>query len=330
MQQSKIYDIAGAAGVSLATVSRVLNHPEKVSKETRDRVLAIVEAKRYVPNSNARNLASRKTTCVAIVVPTLLRATSSELIQGVYDAASKAGYSVRLFIKDFAFESDPIQWEEVIKSGVDGILFVNDELDKATYNFIKTTPFPVVFVNTLCDSHRTSSVVIDYEGSAYQITKNFIDKGKKNILYINTIHYYQTNEQRLNGYKKAMAEAGLKENIIATVGDLDVNSVEFREYLDKNGAPEVVIATRDSMGISFMNEAQKKGIKVPADMEVVGLQSTRYALLSNPTLTCVESPVYEIGRVAMVKIKELMESDENPKHEKIVVPYKIIKRESTK
>ena len=89
MSQPKNYDIAGAAGVSLATVSRVLNHPEKVKKETRERVLRIIREKGYKPNANARGLASRRSTTVAIVVPKLTRASIAEMIQGVSDSAQE-------------------------------------------------------------------------------------------------------------------------------------------------------------------------------------------------------------------------------------------------
>ena len=92
MDQIKIYDVAGSAGVSLATVSRVLNHPEKVKPATREKVLKIIKDKGYKPNANARGLASRKSTTVAIVVPTLKRASISEMIQGVEDSAKKYGY----------------------------------------------------------------------------------------------------------------------------------------------------------------------------------------------------------------------------------------------
>ena len=93
MNQTKIYDIAGAAGVSLATVSRVLNHPEKVKESTRNRVLKIIKEKGYKPNANARGLASRRSTTVAIVIPRISRASVAEMIQGIDDSAKKYGYT---------------------------------------------------------------------------------------------------------------------------------------------------------------------------------------------------------------------------------------------
>ena len=142
MNQTKIYDIAGAAGVSLATVSRVLNHPEKVKEATRNKVLRIIKDKGYKPNANARGLASRKSTTVAVVIPELSRASVAEMIQGIDDAAKKYGYTIRLFInRDQALQED--LWGEVIASSVDGILFMNDEMTKETYRQVEYTPVPV-------------------------------------------------------------------------------------------------------------------------------------------------------------------------------------------
>ncbi len=146
MNQIKIYDIAGSAGVSLATVSRVLNHPEKVKKATRDKVLRIIKEKGYKPNANARGLASRKSTTVAVIVPTLTRASIAESIQGIDDSAKKYGYSIRLFVNNNKEEEKEL-WGDVIASSVDGVLFMNDEMSEEVLELVDASPVPVIFIN---------------------------------------------------------------------------------------------------------------------------------------------------------------------------------------
>ncbi len=328
MDQIKIYDIAGSAGVSLATVSRVLNHPEKVKPATREKVLRIIKDKGYKPNANARGLASRKSTTVAIVVPTLTRASISEMIQGVQDSARKYGYMIRLFVNDNP-ENEKDIWGDVIASSVDGILFMNDEMSHEVYELIEYTPVPVIFVNSLSKKHAFGSVGIDNEKSAYDITKQMIEKGNKKITFITTNRLSTTNDLKTNGYKKAMLEASLKPEVIQTSGQIGVNEKYFDEYLDTN-KPEVVLAVRDSIAISFLNTAMKKGISVPNDIQVIGFQNTKYAELSNPKLTCVETPIYEIGNVAMSKLTELMKENTDVKPTNTIVDYQIIWRDSTK
>ena len=328
MDQIKIYDVAGSAGVSLATVSRVLNHPEKVKPATREKVLKIIKDKGYKPNANARGLASRKSTTVAIVVPTLTRASISEMIQGVDDSAKKYGYMIRLFVNDNP-ENEKDVWGNVIASSVDGILLMNDEMSPEVFELIQYTPVPVIFVNGISRRKTFGSVGIDNEKCGYEITKQMIEKGNKKITFVSTIHPYLVNELMVKGYIKAMEEAGLEPDLIKTTGALDQNEKDFSDYLDKK-VPEVVLAVRDSMAISFMNIAQKRGIKVPDELQVIGFQNTRYSQLSYPKLTCVDTPIYEIGNVAMSELTTLMKDDAEKKPSHIIVDYKVIWRDSTK
>ena len=162
MEQIKIYDIAGAAGVSLATVSRVLNHPDRVKESTREKVMKIINEKGYKPNANARGLASRRSTTVAVVVPELARASVAEMIQGIDSAAKEFGYTIRLFISENTPDEREL-WREVISSSVDGILFTSDEMTKEIYQMIDLCPVPVVFVNALSKKDTIGSVCLDYE-----------------------------------------------------------------------------------------------------------------------------------------------------------------------
>ena len=328
MDQIKIYDVAGSAGVSLATVSRVLNHPEKVKPATRDRVLKIIKEKGYKPNVNARGLASRKSTTVAIVVPTLKRASISEMIQGIDDSAKEYGYMIRLFVNDKP-ENEKDVWGNVIASSVDGILLMNNEMSPEVFELIQYTPVPVIFVNGISRRKTFGSVGINYEKCGYEITKQMLEKGNKKITFVTTIHPYLVNELMVKGYLKAMEEYSLEPDIIKTTGALEQNEKDFTEYLDKK-TPEVLLAVRDSMAISFMNLAQKRGIKVPDELQVIGFQNTRYAQLSYPKLTCVDTPIYEIGNVAMSELTKLMKEDVEQKPSHVIVDYKVVWRDSTK
>lgn len=328
MDQIKIYDVAGSAGVSLATVSRVLNHPEKVKPATREKVLKIIREKGYKPNANARGLASRKSTTVAIVVPTLKRASISEMIEGIDDSAKEYGYMIRLFVNDKP-ENEKDVWGNVIASSVDGILLMNNEMSPEVFELIQYTPVPVIFVNGISRRKSFGSVGINYEKCGYEITKQMIEKGNKKITFVTTIHPYLVNELMVKGYLKAMEENNLEPDIIKTTGTLETNEKDFTEYLDKK-TPEVLLAVRDSMAISFMNLAQKRGIKVPDELQVIGFQNTRYAQLSYPKLTCVDTPIYEIGSVAMSELTKLMKEEVEHKPAHVIVDYKVVWRDSTK
>ncbi|NLD27100.1 MAG: substrate-binding domain-containing protein, partial [Acholeplasmataceae bacterium] len=257
------------------------------------------------------------------------RASVAEMIQGIDDSAKKFGYTIRLFINtDPKLEQD--LWGEVIASSVDGILLMNDELTPETIEEIKHTPVPVVFVNQLSPSDEFGSVGINYEECAYRITKLMIERGNKDIMFIATEHKYTVNEMKQSGYIRAMKEVGMEPNVFYTSGDININEKHFSELLDQK-VPDVALVVRDSIAISFMNVAQKQGIKIPDQLQVIGFQNTKYAELSYPKLTCVETPIYEIGNKAMAYLTELMTTDNYDKQKpNILIDYNIVWRQSTK
>ena len=154
MANTTIYDVAGAAKVSLATVSRVMNNPEKVNPETREKVLRVIKELGYRPNAIARGLASRKTTTIGIIMADVSRSATAQLLGGIQDIAKKYEYSIKIF--SFSADEDITEaMRTVLAEQVDGILFLNDELDKEqmkiAMDYIKESMVPVVLSNVFYD-----------------------------------------------------------------------------------------------------------------------------------------------------------------------------------
>ena len=330
MANTTIYDVAGAAKVSLATVSRVMNNPEKVNPETREKVLRVIKELGYRPNAIARGLASRKTTTVGIVMADVSRASTAQLLGGIIDIAKKYEYSIKIFTIG---ENEDIQdaMRIVAAEQVDGILFLNDELDaarmKEAMDCIKEAQIPVVLSNVIYEEEDIPSVAIDYETATYEITKRMMASGRKDIYMFSTVRRYSINNKKVAGYVDAMKEAGLEPKILRTSGDVAINKLHFEEFI-KNNNVDGVLAVRDSIAISFMNVAIAHNKKVPDELGIVGLQNTKYAILARPNLTCVDTPVYDIGAVSMRLLTKYMKQEE-VKDNKILLPYRIIERGST-
>lgn len=338
MNQIKIYDVAGAAGVSLATVSRVLNHPEKVKPATREKIERIIKELGYKPNLNAKGLASSKSTTVAVVVPELTRSSIAEMINGIADCARRRGYLLRLFVNNKnirdndALEKENDLWQDVIASGVDGVLYINDELTEEHEKMLMDIPMDVVLTNTACSNPKLAMASLDYKKAAYEITKEMIKRGNKKIWMITTIRKYMMNDLKVDGYLAAMKESGLEPRVISVSGKTELNEVDYNEIL-KEEHPEVAIIVRDSMAVSFINVARLLNISIPEDLQVIGFQNTRYAELSRPKLTCVETPIYGIGEKAMDLLTSLMEREEETEEMpelKQYVDYSVVWRDSTK
>ena len=330
MANTTIYDVAGAAKVSLATVSRVMNNPEKVNPETREKVLRVIKELGYRPNAIARGLASRKTTTVGVVMGDVSRASTAQLLGGIIDIAKKYEYSIKIFSVG-PDEDITDAMRKVVAEQVDGILFLNDELEeeqmKTAIDYIQELQIPLVLSNVHYADESVPNVSIDYETATYDITKKMLAYGRKNVYLFSTARKYTVNKLKEAGYIDAMNEAGLEPKIFRTSGDVAINRLHFAEFF-KNNKVDGVIAVRDSIAVSFMNVAMAEGVNLPKDISVVGLQNTKYAILSSPSLTCVDTPVYDIGAVSMRLLTKFMKQEE-VQASKILLPYNFIRRNTT-
>ena len=333
MSKATIYDVAGAARVSLATVSRAINNPEKVKPETRERVLRVIEELGYKPNAFAKGLASRKSTTVAVLVPDMSRASIAEMMNGIADIARVYKYSIMLYILDNEESTEEEVLKEIIAAQVDGILYLNDEITTKQHEFLKMIQnehqIPIVLSNTVFhESDEIPSVSIDYEKAGYEITKKLIDEGRENIYMVSTVRKYMVNDLKEKGYLRAMDEARLAPQIMRTSGRISVNTEHFNEYF-RNHKVDGVIAVRDSIAVSFINVARMNEVRIPEDIDVCGFQNTKYSRLSRPNLTCVDVPIYDIGAVSMRVLTKLM-NQETLEERMIMLEHDVMERGSTK
>lgn len=332
MNKITIYDVAYRANVSLATVSRAINNPEKVKPDTRERVLKVIEELGYKPNAFARGLASRKSTTVAVIVPDMSRASIAEMMNGIADIARVYKYTILLYILDNEDLNQEDILREIIAAQVDGILYLNDEVTNDQYEFLQRVrdeySIPVVLTNTVFPDHEDiPSVSIDYEKAAYEMTKLLIEEGRKNIFMVSTVRKYMVNDLKESGYLRAIEEAGLSPKIMRTSGRVSVNTEHFNEYF-KNHKVDGVLAVRDSIAVNFMNVARQNDVVIPKDISVAGFQNTKYAILARPKLTCVDVPIYDIGAVGMRVLTKLM-NQEKVTDTEVILDHTIVKRDST-
>jgi len=335
MNKATIYNVALQAGVSLATVSRTLNNPEKVKLETRERVLKVIEELGYKPNAFAKGLASRKSTSVAVIVPDMSRSSVAEMVNGIAVEARKYQYSLIIYVLNEENLDETEMLKEVVASQADGILYMNDEINEVQYAMLNTIQedykVPIVLANTLYPyDNKLVTVCIDYFKAGYEATKRLIDQGRKSIFMLTTARKYMVNDLKEAGYIKAMKEAELETNIVRTSGDISVNTVHFNELFKDSGKKiDGVIAVRDSIAVSFINTMIEKGRKIPKDISVYGFQNTKYASLCRPKLSCVDIPVLDIGAKAMALLKKEIDG-EHIEQKFNVLHHDIIERGTTK
>lgn len=325
----KIYDVAKKAGVSLATVSRVINNPEKVKEKTRVKVQAVIQELGYKPNAIAQGLASRKSTTIAIVVPDILRASISEVLDGVTKIAAEYNYKALLFVLSSTNKTITETLSYIFSTQVDGIIYINDRIEATEADMLESCGIPVVLTNSIISGRKLPSSTIDYFQAAVDSVKKLVDEDRKEILLLSGESQHEIDVFKEKGYTYAMQQAGLKPKIVR-LNDNNTQ-VAYDEALDfiKSNKFDGVIGVNDSSTIVFMNALlENTKLDVPSDVSFIGFQNTRLAQLSSPRLSCVDPKIYRIGESAMRLLTQLMKNEEVEAHAAIT-KHNFVKRGTT-
>ncbi|MFG6116651.1 catabolite control protein A [Halobacillus sp. MO56] len=327
-----IYDVAREANVSMATVSRVVNGNPNVKPATRKKVLDAIENLGYRPNAVARGLASKKTTTVGVIIPDISSIFFAELARGIEDIATMYNYNIILSNSDQNKEKEIHLINTMLGKQVDGLVFMGGKITDDHIREFNNASVPVALAATIDETESTPSVNINYEEAAFEATELLISHNNERIAFVSGPENTEINNQKLDGYKRALKEAGreVSEDLIVT-GDYSYDSgIEAFEQLNTGGqVPTAIFVASDEMALGVIHGAQDSGLKVPEDIEVFGFDNTRLATMVRPTLSTVVQPMYDIGAVAMRLLTKYMNKEEVTE-QNVVLPHRIIERNSTK
>lgn len=325
--------MAREAGVSMATVSRVVNGNPNVKPVTRKKVLDTIQTLGYRPNAVARGLASKKTTTVGVIIPDISSLFYAELARGIEDIATMYKYNIILCNSDQKTEKEIHLVNTLLEKQVDGLLFMGDSILQEHLDVLTTSPVPIILASTLDPKGQIPSVNIDCKQATYDATQLLIDKGHQKIGYISgPLKDLQAGQLRLTGYTDALKAAGLKlDEALVKYGDYRYESgLEATEgWLKSDHKPTAVLAMSDEMAIGAIHACQDQGLDVPLDIEVIGFDNTRLANMVRPRLTSVVQPMYDIGAVSMRLLTKYMKN-ENIEDHLVILPHRIEERGSTK
>ncbi|MDQ0156561.1 catabolite control protein A [Robertmurraya andreesenii] len=328
-----IYDVAREANVSMATVSRVVNGNPNVKPATRKKVLEVISRLGYRPNAVARGLASKKTTTVGVIIPDISSPFFAELARGIEDIATMYKYNIILSNSDQNKDKELHLLNTMLGKQVDGIVFMSGNITKEHVEEFEKSPVPIVLAGSIEETGQVPSVNIDYEQGAYDAVSSFVEKGHKKIAFvIGPLHEPINEKKNLNGYKRALEEAGIEYNEELIVeGDYTYDSgIEaFEKLLELENKPTAIYVGSDEMALGVIHGAEDKGYQIPEDFEVISSDNTRLALMVRPQLTSVVQPLYDIGAVAMRLLTKLMNKEKVSEHT-VILPHRIEQRRSTK
>ncbi|WP_137670006.1 catabolite control protein A [Paenibacillus naphthalenovorans] len=329
-----IYDVAREAGVSMATVSRVVNNNPNVKPQTRKKVFEAIERLGYRPNAVVRGLASKKTTTVGVVIPDISNSIFSEVARGIEDIANMYHYNIILCNADKKKDKEIRVINTLLEKQVDGLLFMGGAITEEHIEAFKTSSVPVVLCATADEQKTIPSVDIDHEKAAYDAVQLLIQKGHRQIAMISGTLQDPTNGYaRYQGYKKALEEAGipLREDYVRIGNYRYESGLEVTKYfMELDERPTAIFAATDEMAIGAIHALQDSGLKVPDDVSVISVDNIRMASMVRPQLTTVAQPMYDIGAVAMRLLTKLMNKETKDASEltQVTLPHDIIQRNS--
>lgn len=333
MNNITIYDVAREANVSMATVSRVVNGNPNVKPATRKKVADVITRLGYRPNAVARGLASKKTTTVGVIIPDISSIFFAELARGIEDIASMYKYNIILSSSDENVDKEFHLLNTMLGKQVDGIVFMSGNITDEHVTEFKNSPVPIVLAGSVEESGQVPSVNIDYEAAAFDAVISFANNGHKKIGFVSGNLSAPINEKKLAGYKRGLKEAGLtfdEEYVVEGDYTYDSGIESFDKFLEAEEKPSAIIVGVDEMALGIVHAAQDKGFNVPEDFEVISFDNTRLTLMVRPQITTVVQPLYDIGAVSMRLLTKLMNKELVEGNEKVILPHRIEKRQSTK
>ncbi|MBP3217841.1 MAG: LacI family DNA-binding transcriptional regulator [Lachnospiraceae bacterium] len=337
-----IYDIAEMAGVSIATVSRVMSGSDKVSDKTRKKVLSVIEESGYTPNVFAQGLGVGTIHSIGILVPDITDLYMASAVSYIENELQKNGYNCLLGCSGFELPGKESHLHMLLDKRVDALFLVGSTFagsgktkEETDYIRAAAAQVPVIIINGAVEGENIYSAVCADRQAMYDVTTSLIQRGRKRILFLTDSRSYSAREKKA-GYLSALQDAGIPideklqlhvPNRIHTVRDI-LLSLEEPDF-------DAVVATDDGIAVGAVKYAAQKGLSIPEDLQVVGYNNSSLSFACEPELTSIDNRTEEVCRSAVHALLQLLSAKDEEADVKektpssLVVPCQIVKRQTT-
>ena len=310
IQRIKLADVARLAGVSSATVSRSLNYPNLLKKDTLKRIQDAIVRLGYVPDSTGRALASRRTQTVGLVVPTLDHAIFSRFTQTMQTALAESGYQLLIASHEYNPTLELSGARALIERGVDALVLVGLERSAALDDLLAQSGIPMLATWALDRSGKTVSVGFDNQAASVLAARHLVALGHREFGVISGyLHYNDRARARVEGVREALREGGIKLSA-ASIIEQPFTYAGGRDGLRALAAmsprPTAVLCGNDLLAIGALIECQALGLAVPQEISVIGFDNQELASHFSPGLTTINVPAADLGRISARTILQLM------------------------
>jgi LacI family transcriptional regulator len=325
-----IVDVAREAGVSYATVSRVINNKGYINSETREKVLRAVTKLGYVVNQQARSLAGGRSQVVGLLVPSLDTGYIGEIVRGIDEELSSASYDLMLYTAHRRKTRESTYVATLTQGMADGLLLVLPREPSAYLETLRRRGFPYVLVDHQGIDEIGPSVGATNRRGGYDATRYLIELGHRRIGFITGTLELRCATDRMAGYRAALAEFGLvADPALVREGDFQqpTGYTRARELLALPQPPTAIFASNDVSAFGVMEAVRDYGLRIPEDISIVGFDDIPQASHVNPQLTTVRQPLEQMGRLATRMLLETIADRKRPP-ERIELPTELVVRTS--
>ncbi|MGD2049563.1 MAG: LacI family DNA-binding transcriptional regulator [Chloroflexota bacterium] len=314
-------DVAKRAGVSVSTVSHVINNTRTVSQGSRQRVEQAMEELGYKPNALARSLRRRKTNTLGMIVPDSANPFFAEVARAIEDASFAQNYIVILCNSEGDLEKQQTYTNVLIENRVAGILFVAAGVSTELVNDLGQRHVPLVIVDREVLGVEVDTVLTDHVQGGCLATQHLVDLGHRRIACIAGNSEVSPSAERVTGYRRTLEKNGIAfDESLVVKGDFQYESgyAATRQLLELERPPSAIFACNDLMAVGCISAARELGLRVPDDLSVVGFDDVRLASFTNPPLTTIVQPKVEIGALAtQMLLERLVDQDAPPRFKRL-------------
>ena len=328
-----IKDIAKRAGVSHTTVSRALRNHPAIAEKTKVRIQQLAREMNYVPNTSARELKTKQSKILGVLVTRIDDPFFGEVIQGIEDAITPEGYSLFLAVSNQKLEREKEIIQLMSERRVDGIIICSTSVHKEHQAILDRLNVTSVTVNNQAQSEFGHAVAHDDVRGAKAVTQHLVDSGYKRIGFLGNALSGKTMQDRYDGYAQTLQENGVTvdESLVAhsVNGEIENGRLATLPLLDLPTPPNAIVCHNDLIAIGAMQAVQQRGLSVPNDIAITGFDDVLSAAYVSPPLTTYRQPKFELGHEAAKMMLTLLRSQTQLPPQRIQLQGKLIVRGST-
>jgi LacI family transcriptional regulator len=327
-----IYDVAREAGVSIATVSKVINETGRISDKTRNKVLQIMRKLDYQPSVVASALTGKSTYTIGLLIPDLANPFFAEVARSVEDRGHELGFNLVMCSTDNNPQKEAQYISLLKQKRVDGIIVATGMSNDALLKDLVKQEMPLALIARDLPALAVDSVLVDDFIGGYQAASHLTGLGHRRIAIIAEDLSLMSSKERIRGYRHALAEANLPyDESLVLVSDFTVEGGKrcTKQLLDLPEPPTAIFACNDLLAIGAVQAAREQGLRIPDDLSVVGFDNTILATIIDPPLTTVAQPIRDMGRQVMDLLVQEVRGQKTLKQRIVLLPQLVV-RQSTR